>query len=77
METLGVIVNSVAMGWTGWAKSRGIPSAGATEFYVKFKKKQFSRYSELDHLNIKPLFMLFGRVVHVGETFNRLADFVL
>jgi len=61
--------------WGGQVgQSTGAPSAGANEFQVKFNKKLLSSYSELDHLNIKPVFTLYERVVHVGETCNRFAD---
>ena len=73
---LGVILNGVAMGWAKWAKS-GCPECRGQRVLGKIKNNNFPRYSELDHLNIEPLFMLYGRVVHVGETCNRLADFGL
>jgi len=67
MEILGVRVGKV----------QGDPECRGHRVPGKIKKKQFSCYSELYRLNIKPLFMLYGRVVHVGETFNGFADFGL
>jgi len=68
-----VIFNGVAMGWTRSAKSRR-PECRRQRVPGKIKEKLLSRYSELDHLNIKPVFTLYERVVHVGETCNRFAD---
>jgi len=43
----------------------------------KHFKSNFPVTVKIRHLDIKQLFMLYGRLVHVGETFDRFADFGL
>ena len=70
----------------GWAKSRRPPSAGAPEFRANKIKNKFpatvkistSGYQTLEcFIATLPTSGVYGRLVHVGETFNRFADFGL
>ena len=62
--------SGATMGWAGWTKPRGPPSAEAPKFQTRKLKKITSNHNS-------QLFMLYGCPVHVGETFNRRADFGL
>ena len=75
------ILSGVAM---RWAKSRGPPtSAGAPEFQAFFEKNDCFpvtvriRTSGYQTLECFTATLPTGRLVHVGETCNRLADFGL
>jgi len=66
-----------------WAKNSG-PSAGTPEFLAQKFKNNFpftekigtSRYQTLDcFIATLPTQGVYGRLVHVGETLNRFADF--
>ena len=43
-EVLHVVPSDVIMGWTGWAKSRRLPSARAPEFQAEKLYKKISHY---------------------------------
>jgi len=79
-----LISSGAAMGWAvGGQSPEGPPSAGAPSSRPKKFKNSFPVTVKIGTSGYQTsnrnsqLFMLYGRLVHVGETFNRFADFGL